>query len=171
MGGELRKQLNIHGAGIDSTELEFNFKGFMINLINGEFIRLAIISDEKIGELMKENSIQLVDEYEAIHIDGLRNFNREINQFKDFPAKAKERLDLNLNEKCSLNLEQIHRYDKNITIIYVLKRWYNKMKLKTHLTSFYPILIPKVLIRELGISIEEANYWTYDLFRNNMYIQ
>ncbi len=171
IGGELRKQLNIHKGDINSTELEFNFKGFMINLINGEFIRLAIISDEKISELMKENSIQLVDEYEAIHFDGLRNFNGEINQFNDFLAKAKERLDLNLNEKCSLNLEQIHRYDKNITIIYILKRWYNKMKLKTHLTSFYPILIPKVLIRELGITREEANYWTYDLFRNNMYTQ
>ncbi len=171
IGGELKNQLNIHQGDSDPLQMELKFKGFTVNLINGEFIYLALINDGKIGELVKENSIQLVDEYEAIHTDGLRNFNCKITQFNDFPARAKEKLDLNLNEKCSLNLEQIHRYDKNITIIYILKRWYNKMKLKTHLTSFYPILIPKILVRELGITIEEANYWTYDLFRNNLLIQ
>jgi len=45
------------------------------------------------------------------------------------------------------------------------------MKIKSEFTSFYPLMVPKILMRELGMNKKEARYWTYDLFKNKMFIQ
>ncbi len=171
LGEEVGKQIGFPQSDINTPELTFNFKEFKLNVMNGEFIRIVIISNDKIGELMREKSLELIDEYEEIHMIDLKNFNMEITKFNDFPAMTKEKLDLRLNEKSKLNIDQLYKYDKNTMIIYIFKKWYEKMKIKSEFTSFYPVMVPKILMRELGMKKKEARYWTYDLFKNNVFIQ
>ncbi|TXT61200.1 MAG: hypothetical protein BAJALOKI1v1_1160005 [Promethearchaeota archaeon] len=144
--------------------------GFKMTIFNGEYIRLIVISNESVGNLMGEKLYKFLDEYENFHIDDLRVFTGVIDNFSDFPEKMKEMLAIDLNEKCILNKNKIYQYQKNPTIIYVLNDWYEKIRATSALTSFYPVTIPNVLMRELGIDEKEARYWTYDLFKEKMII-
>jgi len=170
LGEEVGEQISFSQGDTSAPELTINYRKFKINIMDGEFIRVAIISDQEISDLIKEKSQVLVDEYEELHMVDLKLFSGNITQFKDFPAMAKKRLDLGLNEKNKLNINQLYKYDKNSMILYVLKNWYEKMKIESNLTSFYPVMIPKILMRELGMEKDEAHYWTYDLFKNNVII-
>ncbi len=168
---EVCNKISFSSGDLNAPESIFNYGKFKMKIMSGEFIRLVVISTQKISKLTREKSLELIDEYEEIHRVDLKLFNGNIIKFKGFPAMAKEKLDLRLNAKSKLNLNQLCIYDKNSMVIYVLKNWYEEMKIKRNLTSFYPEMIPKILMRELGMEKDEARYWTYDLFKNNMLIQ
>ncbi len=163
-------KLNTHGDGIKDAEIEINFQNFKITISYGEFTRIILISDESTGDLMKKKLQQLLKEYESKHFKDLKDFTGEITQFNDFPESAKNKLDLRLNEKSIINSDKIYKYKRNESLIYMLKEWYEKMKIEDATVSFYPAKIPEILIFQLDINLREARYWTYDLFNFNMII-
>ncbi len=155
---------------IESPELEMILKNFKVTMTNGEFARLILISDDKVGVIMKKKLRNLIDKYEIKHHNELESCDGDLSRFLDFPEEGKKQLDLALNEECIINTDEIYKYDKNPTLLFMLKEWYEKMKIDECKSSFYPATIPKVLIFKLDIDMKEARYWTYDLFKANMII-
>ncbi len=67
-----------------------------------------------------------------------------------------------------INKDNLAQYKKSLTSYYTVNEWFDKMKANDAIDSFFPGMVPKVLMRELGMEEEKACYWTYDLFKANL---
>jgi parallel beta-helix repeat protein len=93
---ELAKQmgLRVQGEGGDNT-IEYN--EFTITLMDGEYLRLGLVSYSSLGDLIKQKCGHILKAYEMKHVNELKNFDGEIQTFNDFKEIVKAEIELNLN--------------------------------------------------------------------------
>jgi hypothetical protein len=159
---ELAKQmgLRVRDEGGDNT-IEYN--EFTITLMDGKFLRLGLVSYSSLGALIKEKCGQVLREYEIKHADDLKNFDGEIEVFKDFEKVIETGLDMNLNKKCIINIKQLNKYDAPESFITILN------DINSRSEGFYPAEIIPTLVQELKISDQEANFMVFEAYKNKLF--
>ena len=97
---ELAKQmgLRVREEGGDNV-IEYN--EFTITIMDGEYLRLGLVSHSDLGTSIKQQCGQILRYYEIKHIDNLRNFDGEIQVFKDFEEIIHSELMNNMKKKLS----------------------------------------------------------------------
>jgi hypothetical protein len=160
---ELAKQMGlpVRSGGGDNT-IEYN--EFTITLMDGEYLRLGLVSYKSLGDLIKEQCGQVLRAYEIKRVDDLKNFDGEIQVFKDFEEKIETGLDMNLNKKSIINVKQLNKYDAPESFITILN------ELNSRSDGFFPAEITLTLVREMNISDQEANFMVYEAYKNQLFL-
>ncbi|MEJ2251279.1 MAG: hypothetical protein P8Y70_19640 [Candidatus Lokiarchaeota archaeon] len=129
--------------------------------MDGEYLRLGLISHSNLGDLIKIKSGKILQAYEIKHVNDLKFFDGEIEVFNDFKEIIEMELDMNLNKKYFLNMKKINKY--------VLESFATILKdLNLNTDGFYLPEIVFGLIREKGISEQEANFLIYNAYENHL---
>jgi len=160
---ELAKQmgLRVQGEGGDNT-IEYN--EFTITLMDGEYLRLGLVSYKSLGNLIKEQCGQVLRAYEIKHINDLKNFEGEIQVFDDFEETIETGLDMYLNKKCIIDVKQLNKFDAPESFITIL----NDLNSKSD--GFYPAEITLTLVRKMNISEQKANLMVYEAYKNQIFL-
>jgi parallel beta-helix repeat protein len=160
---ELAKQmgLRVRGEGGDNI-IEYN--EFTITLMDGEYLRLGLVSHSSLGDLIKKQCGQVLRAYEIKHVNDLKNFDGELQIFNDFEETIETGLDMNLNKKCIINVKQLNKYDAPESFITILNDF------KSRSDGFYPAEIAFTLVREMNISDQEANFMVYEAYKNQIFL-
>jgi len=159
---ELAKQMGlpVRDGGGDNV-IEYN--EFTITLMDGEYLRLGLVSYKSLGDLIKEQCGQVLRAYEIKHVNDLKNFDGEIQVFNDFEETIETGLDMNLNKKSIINIKQLNKYDAPESFITILN------DLNSRSDGFYPAEITLTLVREMNISDQEANFMVYEAYKNQIF--
>jgi parallel beta-helix repeat protein len=85
---ELAKQmgLRVREEGGDNV---IQYNEFTITIMDGEYLRLGLVSHNSLGTSIKQQCGQILRNYELKHINNLKNFDGEIQVFKDFEEIVK----------------------------------------------------------------------------------
>ncbi len=159
---ELAKQMGLRvGDGGGDNVIEYN--EFTITLMDGEYLRLGLVSNNSLGDLIKEQCGQVLRAYEIKHVNDLKNFDGEIQIFDDFEDAIERGLDMNLNKKSIINVKQLHKYDAPESFIAILN------DLNSRSDGFFPAEITFTLVREMNISDQEANLMVYEAYKNQIF--
>ncbi|MFX1446653.1 MAG: nitrous oxide reductase family maturation protein NosD [Promethearchaeota archaeon] len=160
---ELAKQmgLRVRGEGGDNI-IEYN--EFTITLMDGEYLRLGLVSYSNLGDLVKRKCGQALRAYEIKHINDLTNFEGEIQVFNDFEEIIEAGLDLNLNRKSIINVKQLNKYDAPESFKTILNDFNSRS------VGFYPAEITSTLEQEMNISEQEAYFMVYDAYLNQIFL-
>ncbi|MFX0180918.1 MAG: NosD domain-containing protein [Candidatus Hodarchaeota archaeon] len=160
---ELAKQmgLRVRGEGGDNTIV---YNEFTITLMDGEYLRLGLVSYRSLGDLIKEQCGQVLKTYELKHVNDLKNFDGELQIFNDFEKTIETGLDMNLNKKCIINIKQLNKYDASESFVTILNDF------KSRSDGFYPVEITSALVREMNISDQEANFMVYEAYKNQLFL-
>ncbi|MFX1323700.1 MAG: nitrous oxide reductase family maturation protein NosD [Promethearchaeota archaeon] len=160
---ELAKQmgLRVRDEGGDNI-IEYN--EFTITLMDGEYLRLGLVSYSSLGDLIKQRCGKVLRTYETKHVNDLKNFDGEIEVFKDFEEMIEEGLDLNINKKSVINSEQLNKYNAPESFLTILKDLGSKSD------GFYLVEITLNLVREMNISDQEAYFLVYDAYKNQVFL-
>ncbi|MFX0075144.1 MAG: hypothetical protein ACFE96_06865, partial [Candidatus Hermodarchaeota archaeon] len=95
---ELAKQMGLRVLGNGGDNV-IQYNEFTITLMDGEYLRLGLVSYSSLGDLIKKRCGKVLKDYENKHINDLKNFEGEIQIFDDFEETIKWGLELNLIEK------------------------------------------------------------------------
>jgi len=160
---ELAKQmgLRVRGEGGDNI-IEYN--EFTITLMDGEYLRLGLVSHSSLGDLIKQKCGQVLSTYENKHVNDLTNFDGEIQIFNDFEEIIETGLDMTLNKKCIINAKQLNKYDAPELFIAIL----NDFNSRTD--GFYPRQITSTIVGEMNITEQEADYLVYKAYKNQIFL-
>ena len=159
---ELAKQMGLRAKeGGKDNVIEYN--EFTITLMDGEYLRLGLVSYNSLGVLIKEKCGQVLRAYETKHVNDLKNFEGEIQIFSDFEELIETGLDMNLNKKCSINIKQLNKFDAPESFLTILQ------DLQSRTDGFYPAEITLILAREMNISEQEANFIVYEAHKNQIF--
>lgn len=160
---ELAKQmgLSVRGEGGDNI---IEYKEFTITLMDGEYLRLGLVSYSSLGDLLKEQCGKVLRAYEIKHISELKNFDGDLQVFNDFEETIESGLDMNLNKKSIINVKQLSKYDAPKSFMTVLN------DLRSRSEGFYPSEITLTLKREMNISDQEANFMVYVAYKNQLFL-
>jgi len=159
---ELAKQMGLkaRGEGGDNT-IEYN--EFTITLMDGEYLRLGLVSYKSLGDLIKEQCGQVLKAYEIMHLNDLKNFDGEIQIFNDFEETIDAEIGMYLNRKCMVNVKQLNKYDAPESFTTILN------DLNSRSEGFYPAEITLTFVREMNISDQEANFMVYEAYKNQLF--
>jgi len=159
---ELAKQMGLRvGDGVGDNVIEYN--EFTITLMDGEYLRLGLVSHNSLGDFIKEQCGQVLRAYEIKHVNDLKNFDGEIQVFNDFEDAIEIGLDMNLNKKCIINVKQLNNYDAPESFMIILN------DLNSRSDGFFPAEITLTLVREMNISDQEANVMVYEAYKNQIF--
>ncbi|MHA2186509.1 MAG: hypothetical protein ACXAAI_16080 [Promethearchaeota archaeon] len=158
---ELAKQMGLQVQGGSGDNI-IEYNEFTITLMDGEYLRLGLVSYSSLGNLIKQRCGQVLRDYEAKHVNNLQNFDGEIQIFDDFEEIIETGLDMNLNKKCSINIKQLNKYDVE-SFITILN------DLNSRSEGFYPSEITPILMEELKISDQEANFMVFEAYKNRLF--
>jgi len=160
---ELAKQmgLRVKDGGRDNV-IEYN--EFTITLMDGEHLRLGLVSYNSLGDLIKEKCGHVLRAYETKHLNDLKNFEGEIQIFNDFEEIIEVGLDMNLNKKCSINIKQLSKFGGPESFITILK------DVNSRSDGFYPAEITLTLVQKMNISDQEANLMVYEAYKNQIFL-
>jgi parallel beta-helix repeat protein len=160
---ELAKQmgLNVRGEGGDNV---IAYNEFTITLMDGEYLRLGLVSYSSLGELVKQKCGQVLRAYESKHIDDLKNFEGEIQIFDDFKETIETGLDLHLNKKCVINIKQLNKYDASESLKTVLNEF------KTKSDGFYLGEIAVTLMNKMNVSEQEAYFMLSEAYKDQIFL-
>jgi len=67
--------------------------------MDGQFLRLGLVSYSSLGTLIKEQCGHILRDYEMKHKENLNNFDGDIQGFKDFENTMQKRLNMNIEKK------------------------------------------------------------------------
>jgi len=159
---ELAKQMGLRvGDGGGDNVIEYN--EFTITLMDGEYLRLGLVSHNSLGDFIKEQCGQVLRAYEIMHVNDLKNFDGEIQVFNDFEDAIETGFDMNLNKKSIINIKQLNKYDAPESFMIILN------DLNSRSDGFYPAEITLTLVREMNISEQEANFMVYEAYQNQIF--
>jgi len=159
---ELAKQMGLRvGDGGGDNVIEYN--EFTITLMDGEYLRLGLVSNNSLGDLIKVRCGQVLRAYEIKHVNDLKNFDGEIQIFDDFKDAIETGLDMNLNKKSIVNVKQLNNYDAPESFMIILN------DLNSRSDGFFPAEITLTLVREMNISDQEANVMVYEAYKNQIF--
>jgi len=153
--------LKVRGAGGDNI---IQYNEFTITLMDGEYLRLGLVSHKSLGDLIKQQCGQVLRAYEIKHLDDLKNFDGDLQVFKDFEDSIETGLNMKLNKKCTINIKQLNKYDAPESFITILKNFNSRSE------GFYPVEIASTLVREMNIPDQEANFMIYEAYKNDIFL-
>ena len=158
---ELAKQmgLRVNGEG-GGNIIEYN--EFTITLMDGEYLRLGLVSYSSLGKIIKEKCAQVLKNYENKHINDLKNFDGDLQLFNDFEKTIETGLDMNLTKKCVVNIKQISKFEAPNSFIEVLNQFKSKSE------GFFPVEISIKLVQEMRIGQQEANFRVYEAYKKQV---
>jgi hypothetical protein len=159
---ELAKQMGLQVQGGSGDNI-IEYNEFIITLMDGEYLRLGLVSYSSLGDLIKQRCGQVLRHYEIKHVNDLQNFGGEIQIFGDFEEFIETELDLNLNKKCTIKVKQLNKYDAPESFITILN------DLNSRSEGFYPAEITPILVKELKISDQEANFMVFEAYKNKLF--
>ncbi|MFX0007010.1 MAG: nitrous oxide reductase family maturation protein NosD [Candidatus Hermodarchaeota archaeon] len=160
---ELAKQmgLRVRGEGGDNTIV---YNEFTITLMDGEYLRLGLVSHKSLGDSIKVHCGQVLRAYEIKRVNDLKNFDGEIQIFKDFEETIETGLDMNLNKKSFLNVKELSKYNAHESFKNILIDFSSRSE------GFYPSEIAVILVQEMNISSQEAHFMVYEAYKNHLFI-
>jgi len=135
---------------------QFDWGDLSVTMIDGAHLRICILSDHRIGFVMKTRAIQLMKDYETKHLTDLKYFEGDVRKFGDFPAIVERELDTSLNHKSKIDVMRL--IDAKELPKDVVNVFHNMNRLDE---EFFPETIPAILMRELGMKEIDAFYTTY----------
>ncbi|MFX0060507.1 MAG: hypothetical protein ACFE8J_19600, partial [Candidatus Heimdallarchaeota archaeon] len=159
---ELADQMGIRVQGGSGDNI-IEYNEFTITLMDGEYLRLGLVSYSSLGDLIKQRCGQILRDYEVKHVNDLKNFDGEIQIFGDFKEIIETGLDMNLNKKCTINVKHLNKYDAPEYFITILN------DLNSRSEGFYPAEISPILMKELKISDQEANFMVFEAYKNKLF--
>ena len=158
---ELAKQMGLGvRERIGDNIIEYN--EFTITLMDGEYLRLGLVSHSNLGDLIKRKCGQALRDYEMKHLSELKAFDGDIQKFKDFKEEIEKGLEMNLNKKCRVNLKQLHKPNVPDSLANILKG------LNARSGGFFPIEIAASLIQQKKLSDQEAYLMVYEAYENHI---
>jgi parallel beta-helix repeat protein len=160
---ELANQMGLKVRGVGGDNI-IQYNEFTITLMDGEYLRLGLVSHKILGELIKQRCGQVLRAYEIKHVDDLKEFDGELQVFKDFKETIETGLDMKLNKKCTINIKKLNKYDANELFITILNDFNSRSD------GFYPVEISSTLAREMNISEQKANFMVYKAYRNEIFL-
>jgi parallel beta-helix repeat protein len=159
---ELAEQMGLRAReGRGDNIIEYN--EFTITLMDGEYLRLGLVSYSSLGDLIKKRCGQVLRDYELKHVNNLKNFDGEIQIFGDFEQTIEIGLDMTINKKSVINVKQLNKYDSPESFITIL----NDLKSKSE--GFFLTEITQRIVQELKISDQEANFMVLEAYKNNLF--
>jgi len=160
---ELAKQmgLRVREEGGDNV---IQYNEFTITVMDGEFLRLGLVSHSNLGPFIKQQCAHVLRDYEIKHMDKLKNFDGEILTFKDFEAAIESGLNMNLNKKFGIDIKQLNKYDASVPLKTIL----HEINLKSN--SFYLVEISTALIQKNKLSEHEANFMVYEAYKHGVLV-
>jgi hypothetical protein len=160
---ELAQQMGlaVKGGG-GGNVIEYN--EFTITLMDGEYLRLGLVSHSNLGDIVKERCGRVLMDYELKHVNELKNFDGEIQGFSDFEEAIEAGLDINLNKKSTLNIKKLNKYNAPEQFKTIL----NDLNSKSE--GFYPAEIALTLMQDMNISKQDANLMVFEAYKNQLFI-
>jgi parallel beta-helix repeat protein len=160
---ELAQQMGlpVKGGG-GGNVIEYN--EFTITLMDGEYLRLGLVSHSSLGDLIKERCGRVLMEYELKHVNELKNFDGEIQGFSDFENTIEAGLDINLNKKSTVNIKQLNKYDASEQFKTILNDFNSRSE------GFYPAEIALTLVKAMNISKQEASLMVYEAYKDQLFL-
>ncbi|MFX1357920.1 MAG: nitrous oxide reductase family maturation protein NosD [Promethearchaeota archaeon] len=153
--------LKVRGEGGDNI---IQYNEFTITLMDGEYLRLGLVSYKSLGDLIKQQCGQVLRAYETKHVDDLKSFDGDLQVFKDFEDTIETGLNMNLNKKCTINLKQLNTYDVSESFKAILNDFIPRSE------GFYPAEIVSILTKEMNVSDQEAYFMVHEAYKNNLFI-
>jgi hypothetical protein len=135
-----------------------DYENFTITVLDGKSLRIAIISNQKLRERMREKCMQMLLDYEKKHEYDLAYFSGETTTFEDFPQVVEKEIDGKLNKRCIINHLSLLSYDAPKRVRKTLASMYSMEDV------MIPAKIPSILMREGGLESTEARFYTYDAY-------
>jgi parallel beta-helix repeat protein len=160
---ELANQMGLKVRGVGGDNI-IQYNEFTITLMDGEYLRLGLVSHKSLGDLIKQQCGQVLRAYEIKHLDDLKNFDGDLQVFKDFEDSIETGLNMKLNKKCTINIKQLNKYDAPESFITILKNFNSRSE------GFYPVEIASTLVREMNIPDQEANFMIYEAYKNDIFL-
>ena len=160
---ELAKQmgLEVREEGGDNI---IQYNEFTITIMDGEFLRLGLVSHSSLGTQIKQQCGQVLRDYEIKHIDKLKNFDGEILAFKDFKYTIETGLIMNLNRKFKLNFKRLNKYETPEP----LKRALHEITLRTE--EFFLLEIVSTLRERINLPEQEAYLMVYEAYKSDIFM-
>jgi parallel beta-helix repeat protein len=160
---ELAQQMGlpVKGGG-GGNVIEYN--EFTITLMDGEYLRLGLVSHSSLGDLIKERCGRVLMEYELKHVNELKIFDGEIQGFSDFENTIETGLDINLNKKSTVNIKQLNKYDASEQFKTILNDFNSRSE------GFYPAEIAVTLVKAMNISKQEASLMVYEAYKDQLFL-
>ncbi|TFF96275.1 MAG: hypothetical protein EU544_01015 [Promethearchaeota archaeon] len=152
----ISEQLGMESEGNQIKAIQYG--DFSISIVDGELLRLALISSEPIGNLFRDKCKILVDTYEEKHSYDLEKFRGDMDIFFDFRQEVEKQLDVKLNYKSKINAKSLEKYEGPKSVRKVLE---TMVKMGD---EFYPVNLPPILMREAELTETNAKYYTYDAY-------
>ncbi|MFX0176494.1 MAG: nitrous oxide reductase family maturation protein NosD [Candidatus Hodarchaeota archaeon] len=160
---ELANQMGLQVRGVGGDNI-IQYNEFTITLMDGEYLRLGLVSYNSLGDSIKEQCGQVLRAYENKHVNDLKNFDGELKTFDDFKETIEKGLEMNLNRKCIINVKELNNYDAHESFITILN------DLNSRSDGFYPAEIAFTLVQEMNISDQEANLMVYEAYKNQIFL-
>ena len=127
------------------------------------FIRMGIVSDNTLGELIIEKAFRVVDKYENIHYEKLKYFNGGLTPYRDFPQFIDGEFDLSLNRKSTIDVDNFVKSKCLRSIKPILRKLLDSNEV------FYPAKLWDVFMRDAQLSKKDAIYYTYEIFQEKVF--
>ena len=144
----------------DNT-IEYN--EFTITLMDGEYLRLGLVSHSSLGDLIKRKCGQVLQIYELKHISELKSFDGDVQAFNDFKEEIEKGLEMNLNKKCRVNIKLLNKQSVPESLVNILKEFNARSE------GFYLKEIATSLIQQNKFSDQEANLIVYEAYEKNIF--
>ena len=160
---ELAKQMGM-GVRERNGDNIIEYNEFTITLMDGEYLRLGLVSHSILGGLVKRKCGQALRDYELKHLYDLKSFDGDIQTFKDFREEIEKELDMNLNKKCRVNLKQLNKSNVPGSLVTILKDFNARSE------GFYLQEIATSLIQQQKLSDQEANLIVYEAYENQIFL-
>ncbi len=139
-------------------------QGFNIALYDGEFIRLAFVTDTRLNTLSHKKNINALFNYETKNQQELKYFKGALDPFKDFENFMAKELDLEINNLSVINLANVNKSQFSERAKQIFRELYENEQ------KFYPFSIPKLMINKIGgLNETEAAYFTYMAFKGGFF--
>jgi len=160
---ELAKQMGLR-VREEAGDNVIQYNEFTITIMDGEFLRLGLVSHSSLGPSIKQQCGKVLRDYEIKHMDKLKNFDGEILTFKDFEGAIESGLNMNLNKEFSIDVKQLNKYDAPVPLKTIL----HEINLKSN--SFYLVEISSALKEKMKLPEQEANLMIYEAYKHGVLV-
>ncbi len=131
---------------------------FTISIVDGEFLRIALISENLVGNILRDKCFALTKTFEKKHEYDLKKFTGECDTFNDVSSVVEKEIDIKLNYKSKINKLSLEKYDAPRNVKNVLSRMLDMNDI------FYPAKLPSIFTREADQTETMSKFYTYNAY-------
>lgn len=137
--------------------------GFNIIAVDGNFLRLSVISDDKLEGLIRQKLVNALFSYENIHQDELKYFDGNLAPFRDFEGFIRDELDVGLKVPSTIDTDQIPALEAPAEFQRILTELGEKGE------HFYPTALPRLITNRTALAATDAVYYTYLAYQGGVF--